>query len=484
MRRDKKIKNEEIPGNRNAFCRRIIEYGILGLIVFSPLPAASVNEWSILVIQITVLFMMMAYFLMRKKPQPNEFLSPALRWPKFLFVGLFILIFIQIIPFPNFLVKIFSPGAYSFQKLYSPGFSEIKFMSFSLIPNHTLGEGLELLSYFLLGFLIVRTVTERRQIMRIFSVLIAMGIFEAFYGMFELYNKNPRILFYKKIHYLDTVTGTFVNRNHFSGYLEMIIPLTIGLILARGKIFSLAGMRWRDKVLMLSERKFSGYLLIAVAIVVMAVGIIFSRSRSGIFLLIFSFILFFGWSLIYSRKKEDQKKWASHFLKVIFIIILAVSLYVGIDSTLERFSPDRLLNEQRPVFWKNTLSFFADFPLVGTGLGTFASLYPDWDEGGNLVRIYHAHNDYLEYLSELGIIGFILLVGGVLYMLVKSFLVWRERGHPEVKGLALGGIVAVICILIHSITDFNLHIPANMLLFSVVLSLTVVIVFYKKRSNG
>lgn len=484
MKRDKKIKNKENLSARDAICRRIIEYGILGLVVFSPLPAASVNDWSVLVIQITVLIMMMVYLLMGKKHQPNELRSPALRWPRFLFIGLFILIFVQIIPFPKFLVKVLSYHAYSFKQLYLPGFSEIKFMSFSLIPSRTLREGLELLSYFLVGFLVIKTITERRQILRIFSVLIAMGVFEAFYGMFELYSKNPRILFYKKVHYLDTVTGTFVNRNHLSGYLEMIIPLTIGLIIARGKFFSLAGMRWRDKILMLSEKKISIYLIMAIAIIVMAMGIIFSKSRSGVFLLIFCFIFFFGWSILYSRRSEDQKRWASNFLKVIFIIIIVVSLYVGIDSTLERFSPDRLLNEQRPVFWKNTLGFFADFPLFGTGLGTFASLHPDWDQSGQLIRIYHAHNDYLEYLSELGIIGFILLVGGILYMLVKSFFVWRERGHPEVKGLALGGIVATICILIHSITDFNLHIPANMLLFSVVLSLTVVIVYYKKRSNG
>lgn len=484
MRRDNKIKNTKILRGRDAICQRIIEYGIIGLIVFSPLPAASVHDWAILVIQITVLIMMMAYFLMAEKPQINELLSYSLKWPKVLFLGLFFFIFVQIIPFPELLVKVFSPGAYSFRHLYSPDFADIKFMSFSLIPNHTLQEALELLTYFLIGFLLIKTVTKRRQIMRFFSVLVAMGVFEAFYGMFELYNKNPRILFYKKIHYLDTVTGTFVNRNHLSGYLEMIIPLSIGLIIARGKVFSSVGFKWKDAVLRLSERRFSTNLLLSLAIIVMALGIIFSKSRSGVFLLILSFILFFGLTVLYFRRSEDQKKWIKNFIKVTFIIITIISLYIGIDATLERFSPDTILNEQRPIFWKNTLSFFKDFPLIGTGLGTFTSLYPDWEAGGNLMRLYHAHNDYLEYLSELGIIGFIFLLGGILYMLVKFFLVWRKRRHPEAKGLGLGGIIAIICILIHSITDFNLHIPANMLLFSVVLSLTMITVFYKKRSNA
>jgi O-antigen ligase len=134
------------------------------------------------------------------------------------------------------------------------------------------------------------------------------------------------------------------------------------------------------------------------------------------------------------------------------------------------------------AYWANTAEIFADYPLLGTGLGTFPSLYPDREGEETLIRLYHAHNDYLEYLSELGIVGMVLLLGGILFLLVKSFLIWKERTNPEFKSLGLGGIIAVICILFHSLTDFNLHIPANMLLFSVVLSLTVVVVFYRRRN--
>ena len=469
---------------RNSVCGKIIEYGILGLIIFSPLPAASVAEWSILVIQLTVLVMMAAYFLMREKPQNNELLSLSLAWPKYLFLGLFVFIFIQIIPLPTFLVRIFSPNTYSFQKLFSTDFSKIKFMSLSLIPSHTLREGLELLSYFLLGFLIVKTVTRRRQIMRIFFVLVVMGVFEAFYGLFELYNKNPRILFYDKMNYLDSVTGTFVNRNHLSGYLEMIIPLALGLMIARIDLFSLVGLKWREKLLRLSEKGLSTNLLLSLGIVVMSLAIIFSKSRSGIFLLVFTFVLFFQLTLLYFRGNTHQKKWIKNFLRVVFIIIIFISLFVGIGATLERFALDKLLHEQRPTFWSNTFRIVSEFPLFGIGLGTFPSIYPDYEANRIPMRLFHAHNDYLEYLSELGVVGLILILGGILFMLINSFRIWKVRKYPEVKGLALGGIVAIICILIHSITDFNLQIPANMLLFSVVLSLTIGTAFYKRKGTN
>jgi len=466
---------------RDMVFRKIIEYGLLALIVFALLPAASVYEWSILVIELTVLVMLVVYLIMKEKPQTNLLLSRAMKWPRIFFWGLFFFIFIQIIPFPKFLVKFLSPSAYSFRALFVPNFSKIKFISFSLIPTHTLRQGLEFLTYFLIGFLIIRTITKRSQIVRIYSVLIGLGVFEAFYGMFELYNKNPRILFYKKVAYLDSVTGTFVNRNHLSGFLEMVIPLTVGLVIAKINLFSLEGMEWRRKLLQLSEKGIARNFIISLSIIVMAIAIIFSKSRSGVFLLIFSFLLFFELSILYIGRTQAQRKWIKNFLKVVFLIITLISLYIGIGSMIERFSLERLLKEKRPVYWANTIDIFTDYPLMGTGLGTFPSIYPDMEQSGQLIRLYHAHNDYLEYLSELGIIGFILLLSGIFYMLIKSFLIWRERRHPEVKGLALGGIIAIICILLHSITDFNLHIPANMLVFSVVISLTMVTAFYRKR---
>jgi len=478
-------------GNDNAsltkkdqICTKIIEYGIIGLIIFSPLPAASVYEWSILVIKLTLLVMVAAYLIMREKPDNNLLFSRTVKWPWYLFGGFFVFIFIQIIPLPNFLIEFFSPNSYQFRNLYSFDFSGVKFMSFSLMPSYTLQEGFELLSYFLLGFLILTTITKWKQIMRIFYILVIMGTFEAFYGMIELYNKNPRILFFKKIYALDSVTGTFVNRNHLSGYLEMIIPLAIGLIIARIDFFSYTGMKLRERLLRLFKWGLSTNLLITTGIIVMSLAIILSKSRSGVFLLIFTFILFFELTVIYFDRVKHQNRWIKNFLKMTFLVITFISLYIGIEATIERFAMDKLLHEGRFVYWSNVTSIIKDFPLLGTGLGTFASVYPVYEETPSPGHLSHAHNDFLEYFSELGVVGMALLLGGILFLAVNSFIIWRVRRHPQVKGLALGGIVAIVIILIHSITDFNLHIPANMLLFTVVLSLTAVIAFYKKDKKS
>jgi len=485
-KKTKRIRNREskkegkfLP-KRDDLCKKIIEYGILGLLVFSPLPAASVHEWSILVLQSTVLVMMAAYVLMREKPENNRLLLHSLKWPRYLFYGFFAFFLIQILPLPKFLVGFLSPSTYSFQKLFSTNFSNIKFMSISLIPSHTLKEGLELLAYFLLGFLIIKTVTQQKQIKRIFYTLVAVGIFEALYGFYELFNKNPRILFYKKIYGLDSVTGTFVNRNHFSGYLEMIIPLTIGLVLAHIDFFSLADLKWRERVLSLSKKRFYTSLLLSFGIIIMSLAIIFSKSRSGVFLLVFTFILFSGSNVIHLGRERHHRKRAKTFFKVLFSIVILFALYTGIDAVVERFALDKVLHENRPLYWSNTTQIVGNYPFFGSGLGTFASVYPAYEKALTSAHLSHAHNDFLEYLSELGTVGLLFLLGGILFMLINSVLIWRLRRRPEVRGLALGGIIAVICILIHSITDFNLHIPANMLLFTVVLAVTLVTAFYKR----
>ncbi len=461
---------------------KVIEWGVLALLVWTPLAAGSVYEWTILIIELTVFVMLGAYVLMKNHPRMDKLLAESLKWTKILFSGFIMVLLIQIIPWPRFLIKILSPGVYTFKEAFLAGFEKIKFMTFSIIPAHSLREGLEVLAYLGLGFLVIKNIRSKKQVIRMFSVIVGMGIFQAFYGMFELYSKNPRILFYKKVYGLDVVTGTFVNRNHLSGYLEMAVPLAIGLILARIHLFSGTGLSWRQKLQKLSERGLSVNLMISFGIVVMALGIVFSQSRSGVFLLVFTFLVMFELTVIYFRWSPRKQKWSKNFLKVVFLAITLLALYIGIEATIQRFAMDKLLSSGRPTVWTNTLGITRDFPLTGSGLGTFGEVYSAFEDKWVSKRHYtHAHNDFLEYTAELGVPGMIFLLGGILFMLVTAFLVWRERRNPEIKGLVLGGMVAVLNILLHSITDFNLHIPANMLGFTVILALAYVAVFSERK---
>jgi O-antigen ligase len=475
------VSSEGDVSRKDRLCRRIIEYGLLALIVFTPLPIASVDDWAILLIELIAVLMTVAYFLMSSPPHINNRLRQRLPWPRYAFAALFVLyIPFQLVPIPKSILRLFSPHAFALQQQYSPRFSEMKSISLSLVPSQTLQESLLLLAYVLIGFLVVRVINRRTQIRRMMTVMVAMGVFQAFFGLFELYQKNPSLLFYRKAHNLDSATGTFVNRNHFSGYLELLIPLAVTLVISRIDLFSMPGKKWRQRLAVLTGKGTSINILLTIAIVVMSLGVLLSNSRSGSVLLLLMFMLFFELIVFYFSRSRFRKTWVKNFLKIVFVVITLIALYVGIESMVGRFSLDNLLQDGRPRYWTTVMRIVKDFPLFGTGLGTFGLAYEAYETLGLSGMLVHAHNDYLEYLSELGILGFALLAAGVLFIAVDSFLTWVKRRNPEVKSLALGGLVSVIIMLIHSLTDFNLHIPANALLFTIVLSLNWSVIYYRK----
>jgi len=462
---------------------KIIEFGIYGLIILSPLPAASVNEWSILFIQLTVLTMLAAYIGMTQKPDINRQLALSMKWPAIFFAGFFVFLILQMLPLPVDIVKSLTPESYISQARYMPDFDSSRLSTISLIPVYTLRKGLELLTYFILGFLIIRTVTGKKQLLNIVYALIISGCFQTIYGLIQLYNENPRILFYEKHYNIDSLTGTFVNRNHLSGYLEMIVPLCLALIILQVNKIRLSGLTWKQKVIRLSEKSASVLILIICATIIMSLGIILSKSRSGLFLNFFSYILFFGGVTLIFRRDINTNKWMKRVLILLFLAIVLFSMQLGISSALDRFDDDELLLGGRSTYWKNTWNIFKQYPIFGIGFGTFTFVYPDWESNGTPIRLFHAHNDHLEYLTELGILGFLLLMAGLTALIVICIHHWRRSSYSSAMMIAVGGGVGIANIMIHSFTDFNLHIPANMLLFSMVLSLSIAGIFFKRKNK-
>ncbi len=461
--------------------RKLIGYGLLGLLVLSPLPAASVEEWAIFAIELAVALMAGAYILDEPKPALNPHLPPVLKRLRPIVLALFGLLLFQVVPLPAGLVRLIAPGSYDFRKLYAPEFGRMKFMTLSIVPSATIGAGLFLATLFILGFLVLHTVKHGRQIRTLLAVVVCSGAFQALYGLFELTRTEPRLLFYRKIFSPDSVTGTFVNRNHFSGYLEIIVPLALGLAMARMNMMTFGVKGLREKLLLWTSKGLLVNILILAAAVVMALGIALSNSRSGLAVLGFTAFLFLGLSVSAFSRTGFRQPWIGRAVRTTFLCFMILALTVGVGSTIRRFALDDLLHQDRPQYWSNTVEIIRDFPLFGTGLGTFAAAYGAYEKSSsNELLLVHAHNDFLEYIAELGLVGGALLIGAVLYLAVSSYLAWRGRRNAQARALALGGLVSISGIGLHAVTDFNLHIPANMVLFSVVLCLTLVMAYYRK----
>ena len=465
----------------------VILYGLIALVVFAPLPIGSVNEWSVMIIELAALALAGLWLWRSPKPEMNPFLEKALVWPRRLFLAFGAVIVFQVIPLPKFLVRILSPGAFNFLSDFRPGFARSGFTSLSLVPGQTLREGLLVLSYFLVALVVIHNIHRFSQIQKLVTAIIAIGTFEALFGLIQMSASSPSLLFYSKVINTDSVTGTFVNRNHLAGFLEMALPLAIGLALARIGLFALRDPKsrfdWRQFIGRFGGKALVTNILLFLAILIMSVGLIRSRSRSGVFLLFFTFLLFGEIIMFHFGRAKEKQKVSRNFINVAFVIILAFSAFVGLGAVVNRFlEEDTLLHGGRTVFWGNVVSVVRDFPLFGSGLGSFASVYPYYEHTGFEMRLTHAHNDYLEAASDIGLLGAILLFAGIFFLLYRIFVTWRDRRSMEIKGIAMGGFVAIVIMLFHSLTDFNLHIPSNALLFAVILALTVVTVYHKKTS--
>ena len=286
--------------------RAFIEYGLLALLVWTPLPVASVHEWSVLIIEIAALALFGATLSLDRHPRTNIVQIRRLRWLRFGIPAFFGIVVLQILPFPGFVVRLFSPKAAALREAYLPAEAS-RLTTFSLVPGRTLAAVLALGAYVLIGFVVFKTINHRKQFRRILLVLVAMGVFEAFYGLFELMRSNPRVLFYRKTFSLNAATGTFVNRNHFAGYLEMIIPLALGLLLSRLDVFG--GTRtWRDRVARLVSKGAAVNILLGVGLVVMAFAVLRSNSRSGVIILGFIFVLFFEFTAFHFGRKRLRRR--------------------------------------------------------------------------------------------------------------------------------------------------------------------------------
>jgi O-antigen ligase len=165
-------------------------------------------------------------------------------------------------------------------------------------------------------------------------------------------------------------------------------------------------------------------------------------------------------------------------LRLLFILATLLAVFVGVQSTLNKFLTGNYKEISRIDYWANALAMFRDFPLFGTGLGTFKYAYFLYGRETGFVN--HAHNEYVETLADMGglaAVAFFALLGILAFSLLRM---WIVRRHPEVKPMVLGVLTALFAALFHSFFDFSLRVPANAFLFIVLFALGLKLVTHRR----
>lgn len=274
--------------------------------------------------------------------------------------------------------------------------------------------------------------------------MVALVGFGAVYALFAIVQNltAPGTIYWRIKPALQSACyGSYVNRNHYAGLMEMLVPFA--LVLAASDL-----VRGGARVL-------TGF-----AFILMASSIFLSASRGGMTGLAIELVLFCALSFS-SVHRFDRR-----ILSSCAIVVLAIAAFLAYTSQGQveaRFSD--LSSEHRVDITRDTLRLWMERPIMGWGYGTFVSVYPHVRSYYSDKQVNAAHDDYAQILAESGILGFasfIAFLGIVLYKGNQRRHGWRSSWS---RASSLAALLGCTGMLVHSFVDFNLQIPANAAVF-------------------
>jgi O-antigen ligase len=274
--------------------------------------------------------------------------------------------------------------------------------------------------------------------------IMAFGFLVAVFGILQHLTFNGKLYWFREMRYGGIPFGPYVNRNHFAGFAELVIPVAL-VPLVLGKVRR--------------ERWFAVGLL-----ALLPLGALFlSASRGGIISLAAELGVL---TLLLILRRAGGKHVLAGALVLLFAFLLVS--WLGARRILERFSSMQSLevtSGKRASMRLDTWHIFREHPWTGTGLGTLQTVFPAYETQYDGKVVNHSHNDYLEALAETGITGAACCTWFLSALFFGSLRRVLLQDKSFFAALHLSGLVACAGFLVHSLVDFNLHIPGNLLLF-------------------
>lgn len=342
------------------------------------------------------------------------------------------------------------------------------------------------ISYSLLFLLTVSLFHTRTRLTLLLATLVVSGTLQAFHGAFMTLSGIEWLLVSPKRSYIGDASGTFINRNHLAGYLELTLACGIGLLLA---LRDGRPINWRNSLELLLGPK----ARLRLALVIMVIALVMTHSRGGN--IGFFVGLVAAASIFILRSRQHRVRNALILLSIVLIDILVVSQYFGLERLKNRLEETRLsdvvvdgqvvatANELRDDVVLQAIPLLKAQPWTGHGAGSFEAVFAGVADNTIPLHFDHAHNDYVQFGVEFGLQGSLPLALFVLLALRHALKALWRTDSVYCSGVGFGATMGIIALAVHSATDFNLQIPANAATFVVLCAVAVLAEHHNKRRN-
>ncbi|OOZ44792.1 hypothetical protein BOW37_05795 [Solemya velum gill symbiont] len=310
-------------------------------------------------------------------------------------------------------------------------------------------------------FLAVYTLSVQ-QIVRLTWLVIAMALLQTLLALAQYVTPVASPLHDLIPNIAHKGAGTWFNTDHFAGFLEMVFPITLGLLVA-----SLVSNKQEKGEMFTRMAKASGNqaLLHGLIAVVLLIGIVYTRSRMGIALMMLGLLISM---LLYSAQLGRRS--SSGTLAIVLGVVIVVALEIGLAPVLGRFALDPT-QDYRWIFFSTSMEPIGQFFPLGSGAGSFPAIYPAYQPLQITEFINHLHNDYLEWIFDTGVMGLGMILFFFAIYLKQWTNVWQRGNWHSFRFLQVAAGIGILLVALHILMDFNLRKPANALYFAFLLAL-------------
>lgn len=325
---------------------------------------------------------------------------------------------------------------------------DLPWLALSLTPEKTLFSLFDFLPPVAV-FLGIGTFVTTKELDRAIGTVIIFGCVTVFVGIAQSSGVFEHLYFYSITNYKLPV-GFFSNANHQASFLAMIIPFVVGSL----------SMKLQRIVVGHNDQKLI-FVFASLALIVLIAGVLFTRSIAGYLLAFFGFM---AMGVIQCLNANIKIRYITLVAIIICLLMLLDFLYLGnyLGEITEKLSSAEFSETSRVIIFSNTIEIAKSFFPFGSGPGSFSDIYKYYEDISK-VTVPHAHNDFLEILAELGLLGGIWLL---------AFFIWWARitwqfivKYRERKKIEQCAYISALLVIVHSLIDYPLRTISIAVLF-------------------